>query len=435
LNALAIGSGAVVALMALLVLGLPVAFSLALVGAAGLWLLGGIPLAGNFLATEPYSNVASFTLVVIPMFVLMGELAVAAGMAQQAYTTARAWLGRLPGGLMMAAIGASTIFAAVSGSSVAATTTIGRVSIAEMRRNGYDGGIAAGTVAVAGTLSALIPPSAFLVFYALIADQSISRMLMAGVGPGLLSAGLFILVAYLTARWFPRLAPVHPDRIGWKERISSLGMTAPFGILVLVVLGGIYTGLVTVTEAAALGALAALALVAAARRLSWSTLGQALAATARTSAMIFLIIVGGVIFSRFLAFSGVPFALVAFIQSLDVSPLTVVVVMLVILTVLGMFIDPVGMVMLTLPFFFPIVQDLGIDPVWFGVLVVLQAELGVITPPIGIHLFVVKQIAPDVPLSGIIRGILPFMICQISVVALVLLFPKIALWLPGMMQH
>jgi tripartite ATP-independent transporter DctM subunit len=367
--------------MVLLMLGLPVAFSLGLVGAAGLFVLGGLPLVGGFLSTEPYSNVASFTLVVIPMFVLMGELAVAAGMAQQAYSAARAWFGRLPGGLMMAAIGASTIFAAVSGSSVAATTTIGRVSIAEMRRYGYDGGMAAGAVAVAGTLSALIPPSAILVFYALITDQSISRMLMAGIGPGLLSATLFILVAYLMARWFPQLSPVMSERVSWRQRLSTLSLTAPFGALVLVVLGGIYSGLVTVTEAASLGALAALGLLALSRRLSWPSLRQALDSTARISCMIFLIIIGGVIFSRFLAFSGIPFALIDFIHGLEVAPLVVVIVMLLILTLLGMFIDPVGMIMLTLPFFYPIIKDLGLDPVWFGVLIVLQAELGVITPP------------------------------------------------------
>jgi tripartite ATP-independent transporter DctM subunit len=387
----------------------------------------------GFLSTEPYSDVASFSLVVIPMFVLMGELAVGAGMAQQAYATARAWFGRLPGGLMMAAIGASTIFAAVSGSSVAATTTIGRVSIAEMRRYGYDGGLAAGAVAVAGTLSALIPPSAILVFYALIADQSVGKMLMAGLVPGLLSATLFIVVAYLTARWFPHLAPVTPHRANWTERLSSLGRTAPFAVLVIVVLGGIYSGLVTATEAAALGALSALVLLALSRKLSWPTLREALSSTARISCMIFLIIIGGVIFSRFLAVSGVPFAMVEFIQALDVSPVAVVVVMLLILTVLGMFIDPVGMIMLTLPFFFPIIKDLGLNPVWFGVLIVLQAELGVITPPIGIHLFVVKQIAPDVPFFGIIRGVVPFMLCQFVVVALVVAFPEIALWLPNQM--
>jgi tripartite ATP-independent transporter DctM subunit len=420
--------------MVLLMLGLPVAFSLGLVGAAGLFVLGGLPLVGGFLSTEPYSNVASFTLVVIPMFVLMGELAVAAGMAQQAYSAARAWFGRLPGGLMMAAIGASTIFAAVSGSSVAATTTIGRVSIAEMRRYGYDGGMAAGAVAVAGTLSALIPPSAILVFYALITDQSISRMLMAGIGPGLLSATLFILVAYLMARWFPQLSPVMSERVSWRQRLSTLSLTAPFGALVLVVLGGIYSGLVTVTEAASLGALAALGLLALSRRLSWPSLRQALDSTARISCMIFLIIIGGVIFSRFLAFSGIPFALIDFIHGLEVAPLVVVIVMLLILTLLGMFIDPVGMIMLTLPFFYPIIKDLGLDPVWFGVLIVLQAELGVITPPIGIHLFVVKQIAPDVPLLAIIRGIVPFMLCQFAVVALVVAFPEIALWLPGQMR-
>jgi tripartite ATP-independent transporter DctM subunit len=302
LTPLLIGSSAVLALMVLLVLGLPVAFSLGLVGAAGLFLQGGLPLVSGFLSTEPYSNVASFTLVVIPMFVLMGELAVAAGMAQQAYAAARAWFGRLPGGLMMAAIGASTIFAAVSGSSVAATTTIGRVSIAEMRRYGYEGGMAAGAVAVAGTLSALIPPSAILVFYALITDQSISRMLMAGIGPGLLSATLFITVAYLMARWFPQLSPVMKERVSWRQRLSTLSLTAPFGLLVLVVLGGIYSGLVTVTEAAALGALAALGLLAASRRLSWPNLRQALDQTARIGCMIFLITIGGVIFGRFLAF-------------------------------------------------------------------------------------------------------------------------------------
>lgn len=434
MSPLVLGIGALAALLLLLVLGLEIAFSLALVGAVGLLFLGGVPLVTGLLATVPYSNVASFTLVVLPMFILMGELAVAAGMAQQAYVSARAWLGRLPGGLMMTGIGASTVFAAVSGSSVAATITIGRVSIEEMRRYGYNGGLAAGTVAVAGTLAALIPPSALAVFYALVADQSISRMLMAGLVPGLLSAGLFLVTAYLVARCFPELAPLVRERVGWKERLSSLRMTAPFGTLVLVVLGGIYSGLTTATEAAAFGALAALGLLAFSGKLSWSALQQALSATARISCMIFLIIVGGMLFSRFLAFSGIPLALTEFIRALEISPLAVVVVMMLILTALGMFIDPVGMIMLTLPFFFPIVKDLGLNPIWFGVLIVLQAELGVITPPIGIHLFVVKQITPDVSLASIILGTLPYLFCQFLVVALIILFPDFALWLPSQMH-
>lgn len=434
MSSLVIGIGAVAALLLLLVLGLEIAFSLAVVGAVGLLMLGGVPLVTGLLATVPYSNVANFTLVVLPMFVLMGELAVAAGMAQQAYVSARAWLGRLPGGLMMTGIGASTVFAAVSGSSVAATITIGRVSIEEMRRYGYNGGLAAGTVAVAGTLAALIPPSALAVFYALVADQSISRMLMAGLVPGLLSAGLFLVTAYLIARYFPDLAPLVRERVGWKERLSSLRMTAPFGILVLVVLGGIYSGLATATEAAAFGALAALGLLALSGKLSWPALQQALSATTRISCMIFLIIIGGMLFSRFLAFSGIPLAMTEFIRSLEISPLAVVVVMMLILTVLGMFIDPVGMIMLTLPFFFPIVKDLGLNPIWFGVLIVLQAELGVITPPIGVHLFVVKQITPDVSLTSIILGTSPYLFCQFLVVALVIVFPDIALWLPGRMH-
>lgn len=434
MSPLTIGMIAVLGLVALLAIGLPVAFSLAVVGVTGLLILGGTSPATGLLATVPYSTVASFNLVVIPMFVLLGELAAAAGMAQQAYSAARAWLGRLPGGLSMTAIGASTFFAAVSGSSVAATATIGRLSIGEMRRYGYDGGLAAGTVAVAGTLAALIPPSAMAVFYALITDQSISRMLMAGVGPGLLSAALFILTAYLVARWFPDLAPVVPHRASWKERLVALRMAGGFGVLIVVVLGGIYSGLVTVTEASALGALAALVLLALSRRLTWPNLRQALSSSARLSCMIFLIIVGGMLFSRFLAFSGIPFTLVGLIQSLDIPPLAVVVVMLLILAVLGMFIDPVGMIMLTLPFFFPIVKALGLDPVWFGVLIVLEAELGVITPPVGVHLFVVRQIVPDIPLVAIVRGALPFILCQVIVIALVLAFPPIALWLPDRMR-
>jgi len=432
-NSVATGLAAMAVLLLLLALGLEIAYSLAVVGAAGLLVLGGGAAVMGSLATTPYSNVASFTLVVLPMFVLMGELAVAAGMAQQAYAAARAWLGRLPGGLMMTGIGASTVFGAVSGSSVAATVTVGRVSIAEMRRYGYDGGLAAGTVAVAGTLAALIPPSALAVFYALVTNQSISRMLMAGLVPGLLSAALFVATAYLVARSFPALAPPVREPVSWKERLSSLRMTGPFGALVLVVLGSIYSGLATATEAAALGALAALVLLALSGKLSWAALQQALAATTRISCMIFLIIIGGMLFSRFLAFSGLTLTLSEFIRGLQLSPLAVVMVMMLILTVLGMFIDPVGMIMLTLPFFFPIVTDLGVDPIWFGVLVVLQAELGVITPPIGVHLFVVKQITPDVPLGRIILGSLPYIACQLLVLVLVLVFPEIALWLPGRM--
>lgn len=422
-------SGAV--LLALLLLGLPVAFSMALVGAGGLLLIGGTGPAMGLLATIPYATVASFSLVVIPMFILMGELVASAGFARQAYAAARLWFGRLPGGLAMSAIGASAFFAAVSGSSVAATATMGRLSIAEMRRHGYDGGFAAGTVVVAGTLAALIPPSAMAVFYALVTDQSVSRMLFAGVGPGLLSAGLFMVTAWLVARRNPSMVTAVDKPPPWSARLASLKSIGPFGVLIVVVLGGIYSGLVTVNEASALGALCALALLAAYRQLKWNVLNQALTSSVRISCMIYLIIIGGLLYSRFLAFAGIPFAMVGALKGLDVSPLLVVIVMLGIMTILGMFMDPVGMIMLTLPFFFPIVKALGVDPIWFGVLVILQAELAVITPPVGVHLFIARQIAPDVALSAIIRGSLPFMLCQFVIMAVVLAFPPIALWLPG----
>jgi tripartite ATP-independent transporter DctM subunit len=311
---------------------------------------------------------------------------------------------------------------------------MGRLTIAEMRRYGYDGGFAAGTVVVAGTLAALIPPSAMAVFYALVTDQSVSKMLIAGVGPGIVSALLLMLTAYLVARLYPHISPVFEQRVGLREKLASLRSIGPFGVLIVVVLGGIYSGLVTVTEASALGALVAFLLLSVTRQLRWSSLNQALSSSVKTSCMIYLIIIGGLLFSRFLAFSGVPFAMVRAIQGLDVSPLAVVIVMLLILTVLGMFMDPVGMIMLTLPFFFPVVKALGVNPIWFGVLIVLQAEMGVITPPVGVHLFVVHQTVPDVPLSAIIRGALPFILCQFLVIAFVVVFPLIALWLPGRMR-
>lgn len=431
MTAAAIGIVSAAVLLALLLLGLSVAFAMALVGAGSLMWIGGTGPAVGLLATVPYSTVASFSLVVIPMFVLMGELVASAGFARQAYASARLWFGRLPGGLAMSAIGASAFFAAVSGSSVAATATMGRLSIAEMRRHGYDGGFAAGTVVVSGTLAALIPPSAMAVFYALVTDQSVSRMLFAGVGPGLLSAALFMVTAWAVARRNPSMTTAAARPASWSERAASLRALGPFGVLIVVVLGGIYSGLVTVTEASALGALCALLLLAMHRQLSWRVLNEALSSSVRLSCMIYLIIIGGLLYSRFLAFAGIPFALVEALKGFDASPLLVVIVMLLIMTVLGMFMDPVGMVMLTLPFFFPVVKALGVNPIWFGVLVILQAELAVITPPVGVHLFVARQIASDVPLNAIIRGALPYMACQFLVMALVILFPQIALWLPG----
>lgn len=425
-----VGIGSGVILLVLLMLGLPVAFAMALVGAGGLVLAGGIDPAMGLLANLPYSTVASFSLIVIPMFILMGELVGSAGLAQKAYLAARQWFGRLPGGLAMAAIGASAFFAAVSGSSVAATATMGRLSIEEMRRHGYDGGLATGTVVVAGTLAALIPPSAMAVFYALVTDQSVSRMLFAGVGPGIVSTILFMGVAWLVARRNPRIRGLAHEHFSWRQKFSSLKGIGPFLVLIVVVLGGIYSGVVTVTEASALGALCTLVIVAVAGKLNWTTLNEALTTSVRISCMIFLIIIGGMLYSRFLAFAGIPFAMVEWLGHFQFSPTQVVIVMLLIMTVLGMFMDPVGMIMLTLPFFFPIIKSMGIDPIWFGVLVILQAELAVITPPVGVHLFVARQIAPDVPLIEIIKGSVPFMACQVLVMALVIVMPQIALWLP-----
>ncbi|KPK34466.1 MAG: C4-dicarboxylate ABC transporter permease, partial [Betaproteobacteria bacterium SG8_40] len=379
-----VGIIGVAAVSVLLVSGMRIAYATALCGFVGLWALRGYEPAAGLAGLMPYSESSHYSLLVLPLFVLMGYLAHHAGITRNIYWTARQWLGQLPGGLAIATIFGCAGFAAACGASTASAAVMGRVSLPELKRFGYDEKIAAGCVAAGGTLATMIPPSVIMVIYGFIAEQSIGALLLAGILPGLLQALSYSVMLYFRFRANPELGPSIPS-ITWPDRIRSLRGTWGMFVLISIVLGGIYTGFATPTEAAGIGALGAF--VMALPRMRRGDLKTALLETARTTAMMFAIIVGVLIFVRFLAFSGMPGALVDTVLDLDVNRYVVLIGILAMYLVLGMFLDGIGMLLLTIPIVLPAVTALGFDPIFFGVLVVRMVEIGLITPPVGLNAF------------------------------------------------
>lgn len=358
-----IGIISLIVLFIVLMSGLPVAFSLALVGFLGFLVSGGLQPALGLLSTIPYTSIAGFGLVVVPMFILMGEIIAQGEIHTRTYATARQWFGRLPGGLAMAAVATCAAFGAACGSTIAATATIGRMSIGEMIRYGYKERLATGVVAMAGNLACLIPPSIGMVIYGLITGQSIGRLLMAGIVPGVISSLIFMALIYVMVKRNPSLAPTIEYRVSWTEKVKSLRSLGPILMIAFIVMGGIYSGLITVVEASAFGALGAVLIVSVQRKLTRRGLSTALLATGRLTCMILLILVGGAMYSRFLTFSGLPFAAAHFFAGLEIPRMWIMVIIMVMYAFLGCFLDPTGMMMVTLPFIFPIVTSLGFDPI------------------------------------------------------------------------
>lgn len=433
-----IGLISLIAMLVLLALGLPIGFTLILVGFVGLVWAAGLQPALTALANTAYSTVSSVTLAVVPLFILMGEFAGAAGLHRKAFQTSRLWFGRMPGGLAMATTGACTVFAAASGSSVATTASMGRLCLGEMRRYGVAPSLAAGSVACAGTLAVMIPPSGLMVIFAILTEQSVGQLLMGGVFPGLLEAMLYMTVILLLATLRPQMAPKFENNVSWRDRFISLHGLIGIAVLATIVIMGIYTGIVTVNEAAALGALAAFVIFLILRghegsRALLRETGKALMQAGRVSCMLYTIIIGGFVLSTFLAFVGLPFILSDWVKGLEISPMALLVVLMFVYVILGMFMEPLGMLVLTVPFLWPTFVQLGFHPIWLAMIIVTQLELGAITPPIGIGLFVVKQIAPDISLGTIIRGVIPFIFADMIRIVLLILFPALALWLPAKM--
>ncbi len=418
-----------VAVLVLMLIRVPIAVSLGAVAVAGFGYLVGPGPALGILIDSPIRTVTNFNFSVIPMFILMGAFVSASGMSRELFRAANAWVGHLPGGAAIATIFACGGFAAINGSSIASAATMTQVALPEMRRVGYDPGLSAGVVAAGGTLGIMIPPSVMFILYSILTDTNLAALFIAGILPGLIAIALYcttVLILYRVRKeWMPRAASAD-----WHERWQSLRDVWATLLLFGLVVGGIYAGFVTITEAAGLGAFGALAIGVIRRRLSWQDIVDALVEALRTSAAIFFILIAAFLFQYFLAVTQMSQLLSDLLTSLPVGPLGIVIVILAFYIIVGMFVDELAIILLTIPIVFPIVTGLGFDPVWFGVLVVVTVQIGLIAPPVGIICFIMNNMVPDIGLVNIYKGAMPFVIADLVWLALLVAFPWISLVLP-----
>jgi tripartite ATP-independent transporter DctM subunit len=423
----------IVLLILLLFSSMPIGPVMGLIGFVGFSYLVNPDASLAILGTSPYRTASSHAMSTIPLFVLMGLLCFHAELSKDIYTTIRNWVGRLPGGLAMSTVGGCAGFAAVSGSSMATAITMGTIALPEMRRYKYDDGLACGCVAAGGSIGILIPPSIAFIIYAGLTEESIGKLFMAGFIPGVMEAVFYMLTIYIMCKIKPELGPPGPSST-LREKILSLKDT--WGILVLffLVMGGIYGGIFTPTEAAGVGAIGALLLGFLKRKLSREKILNALADSTRNTAMLLLMLIGADIFSYFLTMTQIPFMLSDFVVSLPVPAAVTLWAILFVYIVLGCIMPIIPAIVLTIPIFLPVVTGLGYDPIWFGVIVVTMAEMGQITPPVGINVFALAGVAKEVPLGTIFKGIFPFLIADIIRIALVFFIPGLALWLPSLMS-
>ncbi|MBO1076286.1 TRAP transporter large permease [Roseomonas marmotae] len=421
-------------MLGLIALRAPIGIAMLLTGAGGYYSIVGLSPLLNYLKTTPWHLFANYTLSVIPLFILMGSLAERGGLARDLFAAANAVVGQRRGGLAMAVIGACAAFGAVCGSSVATTATMGRAALPELRRFGYEPGFATGAIAVGGTLGVLIPPSVILVVYGISTEQNIAKLFMAALLPGLIAVGLYLLAVAVTTRLWPALAPLHPPAPA-ADRRAALISVLPVLLIAVVVIGGIYGGVFTPTESAAVGVIATLAVGLARGTLNLRAIGESIRASAETSAMIFVILLGAEVFNAFLALSQAPDLLAMWITDQGFPPYGVLAAMLLAYIALGAVMDELAMILLTLPVFFPVVTalDFGLDStetaIWFGILVLIVVGIGLTAPPIGLNVFVVSSLAPDTPIARTYRGVMPFLATDLVRLALCMAFPGISLWL------
>jgi C4-dicarboxylate transporter DctM subunit len=427
-----IGILGILLLFVFLALRMYIGMAMALIGFIGLCFLAGLPAGSSILGIVPLSEGSSYTLSVIPLFVLMGQFAFISGISTDIYKTVYAWMGRFRGGLSMATILACAGFAAVCGSSLATGATMGMVAIPEMNKYDYDPRLSTGCVAAGGTLGILIPPSIGFVIYGILTEESIGKLFMAGFLPGIMLAGLFILAIYVQCKLKPEMGPRGPATT-WKAKIKSLGGTWGMLLLFFVVMGGIYLGVFTPTEAAGVGAFGAFLFALFKRKLNMQSFIQSLMETGKTTAFIFLIIIGANIFSSFMGLAKLPMGLADFMAGLPLPRTLILAAIILVYVALGCVMDCYAIMILTVPIIFPVIEALQFDPIWFGVLMVIVLEVGLITPPVGLNVFVLKGAAPDVPLTTIFRGIWPFLIAALLAIVILTVFPGIALFIPSYM--
>jgi tripartite ATP-independent transporter DctM subunit len=434
-EAIITGLAGIAALLLLSGLGVPIAFSIALVGAVGMWLATDLNYTLVQFQTLPYAVASNYSFAVIPMFVLMGAFASASGIIAELYNAVNRWLEAVRGGLYIATVIASAGFAAISGSTVVNAAMFTRIALPEMLRFGYHNGVSAGCIAAAGTFAALIPPSLTFVVYGILTGESIGALFIAGILPGLLTAAFYVVGIPVMIRLRPDWAPPTLSRSSLSEKIRGLSSIWPMMLLVGIVLGGIYTGLTPPTAAGALGAGGALLISLARRRINGAQIWSSLKQTAELTSVLFIIIIGGLLFSRFLVISGFITDLTDLVTASGLSAPMFIVVMVVMYLIMGMFIDPLSILVMTVPFVFPVIQSYDLDPIWFGVVLTKMIEIAVITPPVGLNLFaVVSASAGRVSTGAIFLGVLPFVVMEMIVLVILLVFPAISTWLPATMM-
>lgn len=429
---LTIGLLGFVALFALMILRTPVAFAMLLTGFFGTWYIEGLRRAAALMITETYGAVANYSLIVVPMFILLGNIASESGFSRGLYDAAHAWVGRLRGGLASASVIGCAAFSAVSGSSVATAVTIGKVALPQMKRLGYGNALSTGSIAAGGTLGFLIPPSTGFVIYAILTEESIGRLFMAGILPGILMMSLFMAAIWIMTLIDPTAGP-KGEAVPFARRFSLLLKALPLIVVIVVSVGGIYLGVFTPVEASGVGAALTILLAFATGSLSWAGFRAAVMETVATSTMLYMIVIGANVLNPFFSLTGVPAGLDSGLGMLGFGPYGTLAVILLSYVVLGMFLDGLAMLVITIPIYFPIVTALGFDPIWFGVIAVIVIEMGMITPPVGLNVFVVRNVAEDVALSTIFRGVIPFLIAMVVCLLLIIAFPQIALLIPNSM--
>ncbi|RSL32339.1 TRAP transporter large permease [Salibacterium salarium] len=429
-----IGMLGIALLLVLIILNVSVGLSLLIVGFLGISLINSLDVALAQLGTAAFETANDYSLSVIPLFILMGMFMSNTGLGHDLFNAVDKWIGHLRGGLAIATVGASSIFAAISGSTNATTATLARIAIPEMDKYNYKSTLSTSSVAAGGTLGILIPPSVILIIYGALTQEPIGPLLIAGLIPGILLALIFMVTINIQIRLKPDIAPRSQEVVSLKEKLSSLKSVWAFLVIFALSIGGIYFGIFTPTEAGAIGAMGSFLVTLVTRRLTWKRLVDSLDDTLRLSVMIFLILIGAAVFGRLLALSRIPMEMTAYVGSMDVSPFVVLGLILLVYFILGMFMEGIAIMVLTLPIVYPLIEQLGFDGLWFGVIIVMVLNIGVLTPPLGLSIYIISGVVKDVPIERIFKGVVPIILVMVAFTILLIIFPEIVTYLPNLSQ-
>jgi len=423
--------GIIILLLVLFFLGMPVGFAMAVVGFCGFWYVVSFQAAITMVANDIWSTFSSYGLTVVPLFIFLGYLAFNSGIADRLYNTAYKWFGHWRGGLAIATIGADELFAAICGSNTATAATMGKVALPQMQKYNYDNMLSSGTIVTGGTLGTVMPPSVVLIVIGLQTEQSIIKLFLGGILPAIILGILFVLTIFVLCRINPKYGPEGP-RTSFKDKIRSITGVTEAVIIFILIIGGLYLGIFTPTEAGAVGVFFTLLVTVVPRRITWKGFTSSVMETLKISAMVFFLVTGAIIFGRFLAITRLPFMIAEFASGLPVSPYIILAFVLVIYLIGGCFVDSLGFLVLTIPIFFPLGMALGFDPIWYSIILTMVTTMGAITPPVGVNIYVVKALAPEIDLATIFKSVSFFLAACIACIIILIVFPQMVLIIPNM---